>query len=289
MLKTSSFLLILITTIVCLGIPLHAEEFLGEYVRGQDTITVSGKLMIISDGEEIPLRDEEVYLYLCTNGTFDPSTARLLDKDITGADGSYSFSIFVDESFPLGEILLVVYYPGSISKGLSSAYIYYRAKIISPEISEGEERRQTEKAILIIILLIIMMATSAVISIKSALKRARSEASTPMWKEILGEMIERAKRRDINFVLLVGELIDSLCRKLGIIPKVSATLLEKAMMLSDVLDEKAFNVLQNIVDIYELLSYGGPYARTVLISTFDFEVWKVLLDQLMKSIQEKVG
>jgi len=261
-------------------------EFLGEYKKG-DTIKIDGRLVASFGDTEVPISNETVFLYMSTEGSESIENSQLMGQTKTDNDGYFSFEVKVGEGFPTGEVTFIVYYPGSISKGFSATKVIYRAKIIEPT-GEPQGGGQTGMAILVIVLLFAMMLTSVVISIKTAFKRREEKRGVPMWREILDTMISQARRRDINFVLLSRELVDSLCKQFGIIPKASATLLEKTMELRGFVGEKAFNIIKNMISTYELLSYGGPYARTILMSTFDFEVWKELLEDLSRMISEKL-
>jgi len=117
--------------------------------------------------------------------------------------------------------------------------------------------------------------------------RRERAGGMPVWREILNSMIEQAKRRDINFVLLIRELVDSLCKRYGIIPKFGSPLQQKVLLLKEAVSEEVFNVLKNLISLYELMNYGGPYARTILISTMDFDTWRALLDMVSKELGGK--
>ena len=257
---------------------------LGTFVKGEDYIEITGKLVVTEGGEEIPVSNEKVYLYL--NKSEEES--ELISECTTGSDGDFYFRIFVDMTFPEGVVYFTVYYPGSVDKGYGPTRIYYKATI-TIEMVTYEREGGDSKAYVVIALLLIMMASSAMMSLRQIMRREKARMGAPMWREILTAMTEQARRRDINFVLLVRELIDSLCRELGIIPKVGAPIQERAMALEGVLEEDAYNILKNMVAIYELLNYGGPYARTILMSSIDFDVWHSLLNELARSIEKKLG
>jgi len=274
-----------------LGTPLTQERIpkenindLGEFVKGRDTIKIKGRLVVIQAGEEIPIPDANVILYMNTSET----ESEYLNENRTDSNGYFYFKVFLDSSYPTGEIYFTVVYPGSIKDGYGPTRIYYKAKILEEEPQEENGQQNTE-AIVVIVLLVIMMLSSTIISLRQIIKRERAKTGAPMWKEIIDTMEKQAKRRDINFVLLVRELVDSLGRELGIIPKIGAPLQERLMSIEGLLDEEAYNIMKNLVAIYELLNYGGPYARTILMSSFDFDVWSSLLEQLNKSIGKKLG
>ena len=274
-----------------LGTPLTRESGpkgnindLGEFVKGRDTIKIKGRLVVVQAGEEIPIPDANVILYMNISET----ESEYLNENRTDSNGYFYFKVFPDSSYPTGEVYFTVVYPGSIKDGYGPTRIYYKAKILEEEPQEENGQQNTE-AIVVIVLLVIMMLSSTIISLRQIIKRERAKTRAPMWKEIIDAMEKQAKRRDINFVLLVRELVDSLGRELGMIPKIGAPLQERLMSIEGLLDEEAYNIMKNLVAMYELLNYGGPYARTILMSSIDFDVWASLLEQLNQSIGKKLG
>lgn len=252
------------------------RKYLGEFVKGKDDIVISGYLLIVENGEKIPLRQAKVYLYLNTS-----QSSYLLAENFTDENGKFYFRINVDESFPTGEVTFTVIYPGSISSGLAPTKLYYYAIIKEPQAME------TSSAWAAIGVLLVMLMIGFILSMRSIYARKARVGEMPIWREILNSMLEQSRKRDINFVLLVRELVDSLCKMYGIIPKFGSPLQQKLLLLKDSISHTAFNILKNLVSMYELITYGGPYARTVLISTIDFEVWYKLLDMVSKELEGK--
>ncbi len=254
------------------------EEFLGEFVRGRDTIRISGRLVIEENGSDIPIAHAKVYLYM----NISESESMLLYDNTTDSNGSFLFCFLVDERFPLGEVLFMVYYPGSLYEGIAPARMYYRAVI------KGEQKEGLG-AILVVVLLFMMMLSSALVSLRRMFARKYRARGMPVWKEILNTMTEQARKKDVNFVLLIRELVDSISKELGILPKPGATLQEKVSALREMLPDDALNIIKNIIAVHDLLTYGGPYARTILISTMDFDTWVALLSDLTDVLDKRLG
>jgi len=253
------------------------RKYLGEFVQGKDYIAISGRLITIENGQEVPLVNVRVYLYMNVS-----QNSYLLSENLTDEDGRFLFNLHVDETYPIGEVNFTVIYPGSINLGLAPTRIYYYAIIKEPQ----RESNPTGAWTVIGILIAILVAGS-ILSIKSMYSRRERAGGMPVWREILNSMIEQAKRRDINFVLLIRELVDSLCKRYGIIPKFGSPLQQKVLLLKEAVSEEVFNVLKNLISLYELMNYGGPYARTILISTMDFDTWRALLDMVSKELGGK--
>lgn len=251
------------------------RKYLGEFIRGEDNIIISGHLAVVEDGEEIPLGNVRVYLYMNIS-----HTSYLLMENLTDENGNFYFEIHVDETYPTGEVNFTVVYPGSIRSGLAPTKFYYYAVIKEPQ--QGTD---SASAWAVVGALITVFMVGSILSIKSIYRGRKHAGEIPMWREILNSMLEQAKRRDINFVLLIRELIDSLCKKYGIIPKFGSPLQQKILFLKDSISDGVFNVLKNLISLYELINYGGPYARTVLISTMDFGTWCKLLDMVSRELE----
>lgn len=263
----------------CNNVYVHGTvKDLGTLVRGNSTLYIRGKLLAVSDNTTEPIVKASVYLYLNKSS----NESYLLATNKTDDEGVFIFKIFVARDFPLGEVYFTVIYLGDLLRGYAPAKFYYKANIVE---SNSGGIALSEEAIAILIVFSLMMLSGVVLSIKRLTKSRLGAKSFERWLELLDTISEKVDKKDFSFIALVGDLIDSLLRKFGIVPPLDATIQKKLLLIRENLDDEAFNILKNMVSLYELYMYGGPYAKTVLMNTLDFSVWKKLIAKLKQLLQ----
>ena len=255
------------------------EKFLGEFTKGRDVIRIGGQLFYIDEGEKKPIINAKVELY----ANFSDGSWIFLGENTTDSYGYFLFVVRVDNRFPAGEVIFTVYFPGDIAKAYEPVRMYYRAIIREPKSSNISSML----GILIVGILIFMMIVGMALSLRKMLKQEYRSATSKTWLDVLDEIIKRASRKEFGFIMLIGELIDSLCKHFGKIPKASMTFQEKLLLIRENITEETYNILKNMVSLYEIQLYGGPYARTILMNTLDYETWKQLLAKIREELTSR--
>jgi len=260
---------------------LQSETYLGEFVKGRDKIRIQGQLLVMENNERVPIAGVFVELY----ANFSDGTWLFLGENKTDENGIFVFVVSVDNRFPAGEVILTVYYPGDILKGYEPARAYYRAIIKEPQ----QNNTNSLLGMSVAIILLIMMFSGATMTLMKLSKHAHRARPVTTWLEILDEIITKVSRREFNFIMLTGSLLDALCKYFGRIPRASMTLQEKLLMIKEYLSEEVYNILKNMISLYEIQLFGGPYARSILMNTLDYDVWKHLLEKIKEEFVSKWG
>ena len=255
------------------------EEYLGEFIRGQDKIRIWGRLLVVDNGESKPIVGATVELY----ANFSDGSWLFLGENMTDINGVFIFVVDVDSRFPVGEVIFTVYYSGDPLRGYEPIRAYYRAIIKAPPPSNAYHISGS----LIIGLLLVMMILGALVSLRRISKHISHGIAPKTWLEVLDEIITKVSRKEFGFIMLTGKLIDALYKYIGKIPRASMTLQEKLLMIRDNLSDEAYNILKNMVSLYEIQLYGGPYARSILMNTLDYDTWKHLLTKLKEEFTSK--
>ncbi|MCR8433206.1 MAG: hypothetical protein QXH55_03005 [Candidatus Korarchaeota archaeon] len=255
-------------------------QYLGEFFRG-DVIKITGRLLVIDNNTEIPIFNAVIELF----ANLSDGKTLFLGSNKTNVDGLFLFSIRIDHRFPTGEVIFTAYYPGDALLGYDSVRMYYRAIIKHQSLNNLDY----EIGLFIGILLLIMMTLGTIMVTLRISRHEQKAETTAVWIETLDNMITRASKKDFGFVLLSGSLLDSLCKRFGKIPRLDMTIQEKLMLIREHLSENGFNILKNVVSLYEIQLFGGPYARNILMTTLDYALWAHLLKVLREELGYKQG
>lgn len=255
-------------------------RYLGEFFKG-DKIKIRGRLVFVENGLEIPIPGASIELY----ANFSSGRRLFLGINKTDNNGVFIFSVHLDQRFPTGEIIFTAYYPGDPLVGFDSVRIYYKAVIKQRPV---ENLSYTVGFLIGVSLLTMLALGSVIVTVRISKHKQRAEAAFT-WIEILDNMITKVMKKDFGFIMLAGTLLDSLCRRLGKIPQINITPQEKLLLIKEYLSEEGFNILKNVISLYEIQLFGGPYARSVLMASIDFGVWAQLLKALRDELASRYG